>query len=146
FTSDDKTSTLTITKLARQDLIPDTDSYQEVFTQSDVVPESEFTLGDIQPRLHYALEQLLPPLASSRFLLAKAPEEVEYLGLIADAAVQLLTEGPPMRGGEYRVASPSVAFAAATGPFATFVAKRRVVLADWVGAKQLSGCLRQFNT
>lgn len=136
---------MTITKLAWQDLVPDTDSYQEVFTQSDVASESELTLGDTQPRLQYALEQLLHPLASSRFLLAKAPEEVEYLGLIADAAGQLLPEDQPVIGGEYHITGRSVTFTASTDPLADFGSKNPVVVADWVEAEQLFGCLRQFN-
>lgn len=136
---------MTITKLAWQDLVPDTDSYQEVFTQSCAPSEEELTLGDTQPRLQYALEQLLHPLASSRFLLAKAPEEVEYLGIIADAVGQLLPEDQPFTGGQYQIAGRSVTFEASTDPLADFVSKNPVVVADWVEAEQLFGCLRQFN-
>ncbi|WP_318376021.1 Lon protease family protein [Enterobacter sp.] len=136
---------MTITKLAWQDLVPDTDSYQEVFTQSCAPSEEDLTLGDTQPRLQYALEQLLHPLASSRFLLAKAPEEVEYLGIIADAVGQLLPEDQPFTGGEYKIAGRSVTFEASTDPLADFVSKNPVVVADWVEAEQLFGCLRQFN-
>nr|WP_318382126.1 Lon protease family protein [uncultured Enterobacter sp.] len=136
---------MTITKLAWHDLVPDTDSYQDVFNQSDVAPENALTLGDTQPRLQYALEQLLHPLASSRFLLAKAPEETEYLGLIADTAGQLLPEEPPLVGGQYLIEGHTVTFNPVAGHDANFTTKSHVVVADWVEAEQLFGCLRQFN-
>lgn len=145
FTSDYKTSTLTITKLAWHDLVPDTDSYQDVFKQSDVAQVSESTLADTQPRLQYALEQLLHPLASSRFLLAKAPEESEYLSLIADAAGELLPEDPSLVGGQYQIEGRSVTFVPEPAAHSDFTTQSHVVIADWVEAEQLFGCLRQFN-
>lgn len=136
---------MTITKLAWQDLVPDTDSYQEVFTPSDVDLESELSLGDTQPRLQYALEQLLHPSASSRFLLAKAPEEPEYLALIAAAARELQPASSPVVGVEYSVAGRTVSVKPATSAQANFAGQSDVVIADWVEAEQLFGCLRQFN-
>ncbi|WP_312268989.1 Lon protease family protein [Pseudescherichia sp.] len=136
---------MTITKLAWQDLVPDTDSYQEVFTPSDVDLESELSLGDTQPRLQYALEQLLHPSASSRFLLAKAPEEPEYLALIAAAARELQPAASPVVGVEYSVAGRTVSMKPATSAQANFAGQSDVVIADWVEAEQLFGCLRQFN-
>ncbi|POU02416.1 MULTISPECIES: Lon protease family protein [Enterobacteriaceae] len=136
---------MTITKLAWQDLVPDTDSYQEVFTPSDVDLESELSLGDTQPRLQYALEQLLHPSASSRFLLAKAPEEPEYLALIAAAARELQPAVSPVVGVEYSVAGRTVSMKPATSVQANFAGQSDVVIADWVEAEQLFGCLRQFN-
>lgn len=136
---------MTITKLAWQDLVPDTDSYQEVFTPSDVDLESELSLGDTQPRLQYALEQLLHPSASSRFLLAKAPEEPEYLALIAAAARELQPATSPVVGVEYSVAGRTVSVKPATSAQANFAGQSDVVIADWVEAEQLFGCLRQFN-
>lgn len=136
---------MTITKLAWQDLVPDTDSYQEVFTPSDVDLESELSLGDTQPRLQYALEQLLHPSASSRFLLAKAPEEPEYLALIAAAARELQPATSPVVGVEYSVSGRTVSVKPATSAQANFAGQSDVVIADWVEAEQLFGCLRQFN-
>lgn len=136
---------MTITKLTCQDLIPDTESYQEVFAQSDAAPTSELTLSDTQARLQYALEQLLHPLASSRFLLAKAPEETEYLTLIAKAAGQLLPEDPPLVGGQYHIDGHVVTWTPATDALANFATRSHVVVAEWVEAEQLFGCLRQFN-
>lgn len=77
---------MTITKLAWRDLVPDTDSYQEIFAQPHLIDENDPLFSDTQPRLQFALEQLLHTRASSSFMLAKAPEESEYLNLIADAA------------------------------------------------------------
>ena len=70
---------MTITKLEWNELTPDTESYQDVFKQSALTDETVFLLGDTQPRLQYALEQLLHPMATSRFMLAKAPEELSLI-------------------------------------------------------------------
>lgn len=79
---------MTITKLAWRDLVPDTDSYQEIFAQPHLIDENDPLFSDTQPRLQFALEQLLHTRASSSFMLAKAPEESEYLNLIADARMR----------------------------------------------------------
>ena len=113
---------MTITKLAWRDLVPDTESYQELFAQPDLAKEHEFILSDTQPRLHYALEQVLSPWATAPFMLLKAPEEAEYLTLFGDAVRQLKPEAN-----------------------ALFAAKGEVITANWVEAEQLFGCLRQFN-
>lgn len=136
---------MTITKLEWNDLVPDTDSYQEVFESPDLVRETDFSLADTQPRLQYALEQLLYPLATSRFLLAKAPEEAEYLQLIANATDVLIPQARPIAGGQYHINGSSVRFEASTNAASDFVGSKPTVIADWVEAEQLFGCLRQFN-
>ena len=77
---------MTITKLAWRDLVPDTDSYQEVFAQPHVTDDTDTLLSDTQPRLQFALEQLLQHWTTSSVMLVKAPEELEYINLIAEAA------------------------------------------------------------
>lgn len=136
---------MTITKLEWNDLVPDTDSYQEVFESSALARETDFSLADTQPRLQYALEQLLYPQATSRFLLAKAPEEAEYLALIANATTQLIPENRPLAGGEYHINGSTIRFESSTDAHSTFAGKQATVIADWVEAEQLFGCLRQFN-
>jgi len=136
---------LTTTKLEWNDLVPDTDSYQEVFESSALARETDFSLADTQPRLHYALEQLLYPRATSRFLLTKAPEEAEYLTLIGDALTSLLPDDYTPAGGQYAITGSSVRFEPTTNTQGNFVGKQPVVIADWVEAEQLFGCLRQFN-
>ena len=136
---------MTITKLEWNELIPDSDSHQEIFAQSVLTDESAFLLGDTQPRLQYALEQLLHPSSTSPFMLAKAPEESEYLALVADAVQEILPEQEQVFGGEYQVAGSHVTFELAKNAEARFAGKRQVVIADWVEAEQLFGCLRQFN-
>ncbi|WP_342321247.1 Lon protease family protein [Kosakonia sp. BYX6] len=136
---------MTITKLEWNDLVPDTDSYQEVFESSALARETDFSLADTQPRLQYALEQLLYPQATSRFLLAKAPEEAEYLALIANAATQLIPENRPLAGGEYHINGSTIHFEPSTDAHSTFAGKQATAIADWVEAEQLFGCLRQFN-
>lgn len=136
---------MTITKLEWNELTPDTESYQDVFKQSALTDETVFFLGDTQPRLHYALEQLLHPAATSRFMLAKAPEEEEYLTILAGAVSALQSEEIDVVGGDYQVNGATVTLTPAQNAEANFAGKNQVVIADWVEAEQLFGCLRQFN-
>ncbi|MRB12811.1 Lon protease family protein, partial [Bacillus thuringiensis] len=87
---------------------------QELFAQPDLAHEHEFILSDTQPRLHYALEQVLSPWATSPFMLLKAPEEAEYLTLLGDAMRELKPEANAVFGGEYRITGHNVTFAPAT--------------------------------
>lgn len=136
---------MTTTKLEWNDLVPDADSYQDVFESSALASETDFSLADTQPRLHYALEQLLYPRATSRFLLTKAPEEAEYLTLIGETLTSLLPATHTPAGGQYDITGSIVRFEPSTDPESNFVGKQPVVIADWVEAEQLFGCLRQFN-
>ncbi|WLI78580.1 Lon protease family protein [Kosakonia sp. H02] len=136
---------MTITKLEWNDLVPDTESYQEVFESSAIARETDSSLADTQPRLQYALEQLLYPLATSRFLLAKAPEEAEYLALIARATARLIPENRPRTGGQYHINGSTIRFENSDEAHADFLGKHPTVVAEWVEAEQLFGCLRQFN-
>jgi len=136
---------LTITKLAWRDLVPDTDSYQELFAQPDLAKEHEYLLSDTQPRLHYAMEQVLSPWATSPFMLLKAPDEAEYLNLLADAVRQLQPDTQTVFGGEYAINGRTVTFEDATLADGRFAVTGSVVSAGWAEAEQLFGCLRQFN-
>ena len=136
---------MTITKLAWRDLVPDTESYQELFAQPDLTKENEFILSDTQPRLHYALEQVLSPWATSPFMLLKAPEESEYLTLLGDAMRQLRSETNDVFGGHYRIAGQHITFTPADDANGLFASKGDVITANWAEAEQLFGCLRQFN-
>lgn len=136
---------MTITKLACRDLVPDTESYQELFAQPDLTKENEFILSDTQPRLHYALEQVLSPWATSPFMLLKAPEEAEYLTLLGDAMRQLRSETNDVFGGHYRIAGQHITFTPADEADGLFASKGDVITANWAEAEQLFGCLRQFN-
>ncbi len=101
---------MTITKLAWRDLVPDTDSYQEIFAQPHLIDENDPLFSDTQPRLQFALEQLLHTRASSSFMLAKAPEESEYLNLIANAARTLQSDAGQLVGGHYEVSTTPSAY------------------------------------
>ncbi|MBJ8828656.1 Lon protease family protein [Citrobacter koseri] len=136
---------MTITKLAWRDLVPDTDSYQEIFAQPHFTDESATLLSDTQPRLQFALEQLLQPWASSSFMLAKAPEEPEYLTLLSDAARTLQADAGQLTGGHYEISGHTIRYRAAEKAEDNFATLAQVVSADWVEAEQLFGCLRQFN-
>jgi Lon-like ATP-dependent protease len=136
---------LTITKLAWRDLVPDTESYQELFAQPDLAKEHDFILSDTQPRLHYALEQTLSPWTTSPFMLLKAPEEAEYLALMADAVRQLQPEADNVFGGQYRIVGSDVTFEPAKTADENFAATGDVITAEWAEAEQLFGCLRHFN-
>ena len=113
---------MTITKLAWRDLVPDTESYQELFARPDLAKEHEFILSDTQPRLHYALEQELSPWATSPFMMLKAPEEAEYLTLLGDAMRQLRPQANAVFGGQYRIAGHDVTFEPAEQPDDRFAA------------------------
>ena len=136
---------MTITKLAWRDLVPDTDSYQEIFAQPHLIDENDPLFSDTQPRLQFALEQLLHTRASSSFMLAKAPEESEYLNLIADAARTLQSDAGQLVGGHYEVSGHTIRLRHAVSADDDFATLTQVVAADWVEAEQLFGCLRQFN-
>ncbi len=136
---------MTIKKLAWRDLVPDTDSYQEIFAQPHLIDENDPLFSDTQPRLQFALEQLLHTRASSSFMLAKAPEESEYLNLIANAARTLQSDAGQLVGGHYEVSGHSIRLRHAVSADDNFATLTQVVAADWVEAEQLFGCLRQFN-
>ena len=101
---------MTITKLAWRDLVPDTDSYQEVFAQPHVTDDTDTLLSDTQPRLQFALEQLLQHWTTSSFMLVKAPEELEYLNLIAKAARPFHTDAGSLTGGHYDISGHTIRY------------------------------------
>lgn len=104
---------MTITKLAWRDLVPDTDSYQEVFAQPHVTDDTDTLLSDTQPRLQFALEQLLQHWTTSSFMLVKAPEELEYINLIAQAARPLHSDAGSLTGGHYDISGHTIRYRAA---------------------------------
>jgi Lon-like ATP-dependent protease len=136
---------LTITKLEWNDLTPETESHQDLFSQAELSEDSALFLGDTQPRLQYALEQFLHPSSDSHFMLVKAPEEAEYLGVLAQALQDLLPETTGVVGGDYQVSGSTVTFEPAKDALARFAGKQQAVIADWIEAEQLFGCVRQFN-
>ncbi|EBH9975210.1 Lon protease family protein [Salmonella enterica subsp. arizonae serovar 40:z36:-] len=136
---------MTITKLAWRDLVPDSESYQEIFAQPHATNEKDTLLSDTQPRLQFALEQLIQPWASSSFMLTKAPEEQEYLTLLSDAVRDLQTDAGQLTGGHYDVSGHTIHYRAAQDVQDNFATLAQVVSADWVEAEQLFGCLRQYK-
>lgn len=135
---------MTINKLAWRDLVPDTESYQELFAQPDLANTTDTLFSDVQARLHYALEQLLHPLAVSPFMLVKAPEEIEYLQLLAGAAQPLQPEAE-LRGVAYQINGSSITQRPAQSNEDNFASQGGIHYADWTEAEQLLGCVRQFN-
>ncbi|EJS7220536.1 Lon protease family protein [Salmonella enterica] len=136
---------MTITKLAWRDLVPDSESYQEIFAQPHATNEKDTLLSDTQPRLQFALEQLIQPRASCSFMLTKAPEEQEYLILLSDAVRALQTDAGQLTGGHYDVSGHTIHYRAAQDVQDNFATLAQVVSADWVEAEQLFGCLRQYK-
>lgn len=136
---------MTITKLEWNDLIPETESHQGLFSQAELSEDSALFLGDTQPRLQYALEQFLHPSSDSHFMLVKAPEEAEYLAVLAQALQDLLPDTSEVVGGDYQVSGSTVTFEPTEDALARFAGKQQVVIADWIEAEQLFGCVRQFN-
>lgn len=136
---------MTITKLSRRDLAPDLEAYQTLFNQPDLSTETDSLPGELQARLHYALEQFLYPQGISDFLLVKAPEEPEYLQLLADATRELRSPAAHLQGVQYTVKGSQVIQTPATQPDDNFASQGDVIYADWAEAEQLFGCVRQFN-
>ncbi|WP_049044944.1 AAA family ATPase [Klebsiella aerogenes] len=136
---------MTITKLTRNDLAPDTESYQALFTQVNLAETEASLAGDLQPRLFYALEQLLITPAISSFMLVKAPEEPEYLHWVAEAARSLQQSTTALCGVRYQVNGGNVTMSPAQSAEDNFASNGSVESADWIEAEQLFGCVRQFN-
>ena len=94
---------MTITKLSRNDLAPDTESYQALFAQADLAHAETSLSGELQPRLFYGLEQLLVTPAISPFMLVKIPEEPEYLQWLANETRTLHQPAQTRCGVRYQV-------------------------------------------
>ncbi|MBV8044733.1 Lon protease family protein [Pluralibacter sp.] len=136
---------MTITKLPRRALIPDTEAYQTLFAQPSLASEPDSLLSDTQARLFYALEQFLHPQAISSFLLVKAPEEPDYFQLLNDATVALREPEETLTGVNYQIQGKNVTMQPAEQAGDNFASLGPVIHADWVEAEQLFGCVRQFN-
>jgi Predicted ATP-dependent protease len=136
---------LTITKLSRRELAPDPEATQALFAQPDLATETDSLPGELQARLHYALEQFLYPQGISDYLLVKAPEEPEYLQLLAEATQELFTPSAKVHGVRYTVNGAQVSQVPASLASDNFASLGPVIHADWVEAEQLFGCVRQFN-
>lgn len=136
---------MTITKLTRTDLAPDLEPYRALFAQAELSHPAPSLSGDLQPRLFYALEQLLCTPAVSSFMLVKAPEEPEYLQWLAAETRTLHEPAAPLHGVRYEVNGAHVTLAPAQRAEDNFASTAPVVAADWLEAEQLFGCVRQFN-
>lgn len=136
---------MTITKLTRNDLAPDTESYQALFAQADLAQPEASLSGELQPRLFYALEQLLVTPTISPFMLVKAPEEPEYLQWLAAETRSLYQPAAPLYGVRYQVNGGNVTLSSAKSADDNFASTAPVESADWIEAEQLFGCVRQFN-
>ncbi|ELW9442840.1 Lon protease family protein [Pluralibacter gergoviae] len=136
---------MTTTKLLRRDIAPDTGAFQALFTQPDLAAESDSLAGDLQPRLHYALEQLFYPQSIADLLLIKAPEEPDYLNLLSGYVDKLRQPGASLSGVSYLTDGERIEMRPAQQPSDNFASSGPVVQADWVEPEQLFGCLRQFN-
>ncbi|MDU2938246.1 MAG: Lon protease family protein [Enterobacteriaceae bacterium] len=136
---------MTINKLAWRDLTPDTESYQNVFAQPDFASVDDTLLNGTQDRLLYALEQLLRPLSVSSFMLVKAPEETEYLHLLAATARELCPPEEQLTGVRYQIDRHHITMQPAQSQEDNFAGTGKIICADWVEAEQLFGCVRQFN-
>ncbi len=133
---------MTTNRLEWRALVPDTESYQEIFAQpydSETAPFSA-----VQPRLSYGLVQLSQPVASADLMLVKAAEEAEYLNLITEAARECWSQDNALTGGHYLVEGSHVTLRPAESAKDNFAGLSEVVAADWIEADQLFGCVRQF--
>ncbi|HKM97261.1 MAG TPA: Lon protease family protein [Buttiauxella sp.] len=133
---------MTTNRLEWRALVPDTESYQEIFAQpydSETAP-----FAAVQPRLTYGLVQLSQSVASADLMLVKAAEEAEYLNLIANAARECWSPDNTLTGGHYLIEGARVTLRPAESAEDNFAGQSEVVVADWIEAEQLFGCVRQF--
>ncbi|WP_310608771.1 Lon protease family protein [Buttiauxella brennerae] len=133
---------MTTNRLEWRALVPDTESYQEIFAQpydSETAPFSA-----VQPRLSYGLMQLSQPVASADLMLVKAAEEAEYLNLITEAARECWSQDNALTGGHYLIEGRHITLRPAESAEDNFAGHSGVVAADWIEADQLFGCVRQF--
>ncbi len=133
---------MTTNRLEWRALVPDTESYQDIFAQPYDTDSAPFSA--VQSRLFYGLEQLSQPVASADLMLVKAAEESEYLNLIAAAARETWQATDTPIGGHYLIEGNRVTLLPAQETENDFAGKGEVVIADWVEAEQLFGCVRQF--
>lgn len=123
-------------------LAPACDQYNSLFNQpACTVAAVDFCI--IQPRLDYALRQLVQPRAVSRFLLVKMPDEQAYLQMVASAVSASLPANLTLYGGHYQVRDHQVTLHPAAQADDNFVVRGEVLLAQWMEHEQLFGCLRQ---
>jgi Lon-like ATP-dependent protease len=133
---------LTTNRLEWRALVPDTESFQDIFAQPYDTDSAPFSA--VQSRLFYGLEQLSQPVASADLMLVKAAEESEYLNLIAAAASEVWQPADALTGGHYLIEGSRITLSPAAETEGDFTGKGEVVIADWVEAEQLFGCVRQF--
>ncbi len=133
---------MTTNRLEWRALVPDTESYQEIFAQPYDTDSAPFST--VQPRLFYGLEQLSQPIASASLMLVKAAEEAGYLNLLAAAAREVWPAAETLTGGHYLIKGNRVTLRPAAESDTAFTGKGEVVVADWVETEQLFGCVRQF--
>lgn len=136
---------MTITKLLKRDLVPDTGTFEALFAQPDLATETDSLLEELQPRLHYSLDQLLYPQSIANILLVKAPEEPDYLNLLVERTEKMRPTTSALHGVRYTVADGVISVAPAEQASDNFASSGPVISASWVEAEQLFGCVRQFN-
>lgn len=140
--TDEYIATLTTQRLDWRALIPDTESYQEIFARpydNDFAP-----LSRVQARLSYGIEQFHLS-DSSTMMLIKASEEAEYLSQIAAAIEETRQPEDTLVGGHYHIEGGSITLRPPTHSGDNFASQGGVVVADWVEHEQLFGCVRQFG-
>ncbi|MDF7681253.1 Lon protease family protein [Enterobacteriaceae bacterium ESL0689] len=136
---------MTITTLTRKDLAPDTASYQLLFTQADLTDTAFSFSRDLQPRLFYALKQLLMEKSVAPFMLIKAPEEAQYLQWLTEETRRLYQPAVPFCGVNYQVNGGVITATTAQSADDNFADTTPVDYAEWIEHEQLFGCVRQFN-
>lgn len=136
---------MTINRLSWRALVPDTEQYQSLFAQPLSDTENTLEFDTLQSRLCYGLSQLCHPRSASSYMLVKAPEEHDYLKIIAAAARSQFTLPEQHFGGHYQIESNKIAFLPADNQPGDFCTTGEVITADWVENEQLFGCVRLFN-
>ncbi len=81
---------------------------RKYFAQPHLIDENDPLFSDTQPRLQFALEQLLHTPSILLFYAGEGPGRVWYLNLIANAARTLQSDAGQLVGGHYEVSGHSI--------------------------------------
>lgn len=127
---------MTITKLTRNDLAPDTESYQALFAQADLAHAETSLSGELQPDSSMA-GAAHGHSTISPFMLVKIPEEPEYLQWLANETRTLHQPAQTLCGVRYQVDGGKISLSPAQTAEDNFASVAPVEAADWIEAEQL---------
>ncbi|WP_097032171.1 AAA family ATPase [Sodalis endosymbiont of Henestaris halophilus] len=130
-------------KLTWKHLLPDLTCFASVFDQS--CPPLFNPMANLQTRLKEGLIQFCHSCSPSRFMLLKAPEEDEYLYLIAETIKQMLPALDQPIGSRYVMTAMGISEQPATTIEDNFAARETCVWQSWAEHEQIFGAMRCYK-